>query len=217
MMIKNIFETIIGAIVLFVAFGFVMMAYKSGTVNSAGKGYYLTAKFDKVDGLSVGSDVRMSGIKVGKIVEQTFDPETFRAVVKFTVSQEVKVPADSSADIVGDGLLGAKYLSISPGGDEVMLSNEGEIEITQSAVSFEQLIGKFIHGGSENKGSKEDGSENHSNDSGEAPSSSLFTEPLSSEKTESQKDEVINKENKNSEEKKPESDKASKKDDKKKH
>jgi phospholipid/cholesterol/gamma-HCH transport system substrate-binding protein len=174
-MLKNIFETIIGGIVLFVAFSFVMIAYKSGSVEKGNNGYFLTAKFDKVDGLNVGSDVKMSGIKIGKIVEQKFDPETFRAVVKLTVNEGVKVPSDSSADIIGDGLLGSKYLSISPGGEDAMLTNNGEIEITQSSVSFEQLIGKFIHGGSDDKPTaKPDAA---------APSgnpASLFTEPLSS-------------------------------------
>lgn len=142
---KNIFETLVGAIVLVVAAGFVFVAYEGGTVKEV-NGYELTARFDRVDGLSIGSNVRISGLNVGKIISQHIDPATYTAVVRFSVDESVKLPEDSSAEIISDGLLGSKYLALIPGGSDAMLTNGGEVLYTQSAVSIEALIGKFMFG-----------------------------------------------------------------------
>lgn len=147
---KNIFETLMGAIVLVVAAGFVSIAYKSGNVSST-DGYFLSAKFDRVDGLNIGSDVRISGIKVGSVVEQIVDPETYSAIIKVAIEDKYKLPKDSSAEISSESLLGGKYLSIVPGGDDKMLENGGEIQFTQSSVNLEQLLGKFVFGSADEK------------------------------------------------------------------
>jgi phospholipid/cholesterol/gamma-HCH transport system substrate-binding protein len=142
-MSRNVIETVLGAVVLVVAVGFFGWAYGRSSVGDPG-GYTLVAKFDRIDGLPMGADVRVSGIKVGKVLSQDLDPESFRAAVRFSVMADVKLPTDSSAAVVSSGLLGGKYLALMPGADDVLLAPGGEITITQSSVNIEELIGKYI-------------------------------------------------------------------------
>lgn len=143
---KHVIETIMGAVVLLVAAGFLVFAYSSSNISST-KGYKLYAQFDRADGINVGSDVRISGIKVGQVSSQRLDPKSYLAQVFVTIDETVKIPADSTAEIVSDGFLGGKYLSIVPGGDDTMLAENGRIKYTQSAINIESLIGKFMYGG----------------------------------------------------------------------
>src|SRR5918996_4779129 len=142
-MARNLLETLLGAIVLIVAIGFLVFAYNTSQVGRE-SGYELVARFDRVDGLARGSDVRISGIKVGTVIDQSLDPTTYRAEVRFTMREDVELPADTSAAVVSDGLLGGKYLSLVPGGDIEMLEPGDEVSLTQSAINFEDLIGHFI-------------------------------------------------------------------------
>jgi phospholipid/cholesterol/gamma-HCH transport system substrate-binding protein len=140
---RNAVEVLSGAAVLLVAAGFLGYAV-AHSGRSAVSGYMLNAKFDHIDGLPVGSDVRMAGVKVGSVVSARIDPQSYLAVVTLSVRDGLKLPKDSSAAIDSDGLLGGKYLSLSPGGDTTMLQPGQTITITQSSVSLEQLLGKFI-------------------------------------------------------------------------
>jgi phospholipid/cholesterol/gamma-HCH transport system substrate-binding protein len=136
-------ELLTGAVILLLAAGFLGYAVAhSGRTSTSG--YMLTAKFDRIDGLSVGSDVRMAGVKVGSVSDARIDPQSYLAVVTLTVQDSIKLPRDSSAEVTSDGLLGGKFLSLTPGGDTKMLPPGGTITITQSSVSLEQLLGKFI-------------------------------------------------------------------------
>ncbi|MBR1734266.1 MAG: outer membrane lipid asymmetry maintenance protein MlaD [Alphaproteobacteria bacterium] len=137
------FETIVGLFVLVVAVFFFCYVYqKSGWVKS--DGIILTAQFDRADGLTEGTDVKISGVRVGKILSASVDPENFMAVVKFYVSSKVKLPKDSSASVLTDGLFGGKYLAIIPGGEDENLKEGDSIESTTSAISIESLIGNFL-------------------------------------------------------------------------
>src|ERR671919_3160679 len=142
-MARNLLETLLGAIVLIVAIGFLVFAYNTSQVGRE-SGYELVARFDKVDGLERGSDVRISGIKVGTVIDQSLDPETYRAEVRFSLREDVRLPADTSAAVVSNGLLGGKYLALVPGGDIEMLEAGDEVTLTQSAVNLEDLIGHII-------------------------------------------------------------------------
>jgi phospholipid/cholesterol/gamma-HCH transport system substrate-binding protein len=142
-MSRNLLETLLGAVVLIVAVGFLVFAYRTSQVQQNG-GYELIARFDKVDGLESGSDVRISGIKVGSVLDQSLDPETYRAEVRFSLREDVRLPADTSAAVVSNGLLGGKYLALVPGGDVEMLQPGDEVTLTQSAVNLEDLIGHMI-------------------------------------------------------------------------
>ena len=140
---RNTIETVIGAVVLVVAGIFMAFAYVSADLNTRG-GYTVTANFNKVAGLAVGGDVRMSGIKIGSIVSQELDPKSFLAKVTMNIRDDVELPADSAAAISNESLLGGSFLEIIPGGDPDIIKNGGAIEYTQDPVDIVQLLGKFI-------------------------------------------------------------------------
>ncbi|MEQ8266808.1 MAG: outer membrane lipid asymmetry maintenance protein MlaD [Parvibaculum sp.] len=152
---SNLVETLIGTLVVAVAAVFLFYGYSaSGMQTSAG--YRVDAAFSAVDGLANGADVRVSGIKVGTVVRQKLDPETFQAVVTLDIAPEVKLPDDSSAKITSEGLLGGSYISVTPGGSEELLADGGEIMFTQGSVDLMSLIGQAVF--STQGGSDEDGS-----------------------------------------------------------
>jgi phospholipid/cholesterol/gamma-HCH transport system substrate-binding protein len=143
------FETMIGLFVIIVAIFFFNYVYtKSGWKKS--DGYVLTAIFDKADGLTEGTDVKISGVRVGKVLETTVDPKTFMATVKFYVSHGMELPKDTGAAVQNDGLLGSKYLALIPGGDNVNLKEGETIENTSGAINLESLIGNFVFSKSNN-------------------------------------------------------------------
>lgn len=140
---RNAAEILAGLAVIVVAAGF--LAYALATSGSASvPGYTLSAEFDRIDGLNVGSDVRMAGVKVGSVTETTIDPKTYLAIVDFTVRKDIQLPSDSSASIASQSLLGGNYLALVPGGSETMLKPDARVTITQGSVSLEDLLGKFI-------------------------------------------------------------------------
>jgi phospholipid/cholesterol/gamma-HCH transport system substrate-binding protein len=143
---KNVLETIMGAVVLAVAGAFLVVAYK-GSGMRVEDGYEVSAKFANASGIALGSDIRIGGVKVGAVSDMSLDPESYEAVVSMQIREQTTLPVDSSASIVSSGLLGEKYIQITPGGDEQMLANGGKIEFTQSAVNIEELIGKFMFSG----------------------------------------------------------------------
>jgi len=140
---NNYFDFIVGTVVLLTAIIFLFFSFRSAKISSIDR-YNLKAKFENADGIEIGSDVKISGIKIGKITEQTLDQQSFRAIFTLNIDNQTKIPADSSAKIVSEGLLGAKYIAITPGGAEENLSEGQEISFTQSSVNFEELLGKFI-------------------------------------------------------------------------
>lgn len=150
---NNTIETLTGAIVLAVATFFFVYAYQhSGSEKVDSFEYYAT--FDRVDGLVKGSDVRMSGVKVGTITALDIEKETYLANISFAIDKGIKLPKDTSAEVVSDGLLGGKYLALVPGGDEKYLVEGNTIIHTQSSVNLESLIGQLIFS---NKSSKPKG------------------------------------------------------------
>lgn len=140
---RSISELAAGAVVLLVAGGFLAYAV-ANTGRAQSGGNTLHATFDAIDGLSTGSDVRLAGVKVGAVTATAIDDKTFQAKVTFTVPASIHLPTDSSAQITSDGLLGGKYLALAPGGTNDAIPNGGTVSITQSSVSLEQLLGKFI-------------------------------------------------------------------------
>ncbi|HEY4171776.1 MAG TPA: outer membrane lipid asymmetry maintenance protein MlaD [Rhodopila sp.] len=152
-------ETLTGALVLVVAAVFLAYAV-AHSGRTVGSGYELTARFDHIDGLAVGGDVRIAGVKVGTVTDEQIDPKTFSAVVSLTVRNDIQLPKDTGASIVSESLLGGKYISLSPGGDDTNLKPGQTITITQSSVSLEELLGKFIFSVTSLNGSKngQDGS-----------------------------------------------------------
>ncbi len=143
---RNLIETLMGVVVLLVAIGFTMFAYNSSNVKPVENAFHVKAKFQSVDGLSVGSDVRIGGIKVGRVSEMKLNPDTYQAEVTMEIAKGTPIPEDSLAAVVSDGLLGSKYVAIEPGADDAMLEENGMISYTQSSVNIESLIGKMVHG-----------------------------------------------------------------------
>jgi phospholipid/cholesterol/gamma-HCH transport system substrate-binding protein len=146
-------ETLTGAAVLLVAVGFLAYAV-AHSGRTVGSGYNLQARFDHIDGLNIGGDVRIAGVKVGTVTDERIDPKTFNAVVTLTVRNDIQLPKDTSAAITSESLLGGKYISLAPGGDEADFKPGDMITITQSSVSFEELLGKFIFSATSLSGAK---------------------------------------------------------------
>lgn len=140
---RSIVEVLTGAVVLLVAAGFLVYAV-AHSGRTALSGYTLYAKFDHIDGLGIGADVRLAGVTVGSVNQERIDPKSFQAVVALSVRGDIKLPKDSAAIVTSESLLGGKYLSLQPGGDETVLQPGQTITITQSSVSIEELLGKFI-------------------------------------------------------------------------
>ncbi len=136
-------EVLTGAVVLVIAAGFLgyAVAHSGRTIVS---GYDLHANFDRIDGMGVGADVRLAGVKVGSVMAARIDPKTYLANVTLNVADSIRLPKDTSAEVTSEGLLGGKFLNLTPGGDSTMLKPGDVITITQSSVSLEQLLGKFI-------------------------------------------------------------------------
>lgn len=147
-------ETLTGAVVLVVALVFLGYAV-AHSGRSAGAGYPLRANFDHIDGLAVGGDVRIAGVKVGTVTDERIDPKTFVAVVTMTLRDDIQLPKDTGAAVTSESLLGGKYISLSPGGDETILKPGQTITVTQSSVSLEELLGKFIFSVTSLNGSKD--------------------------------------------------------------
>lgn len=142
-----------GALVLAVAGVFLFYAYASSEFSTGG-GYEVTARFTTVGGLKPGSDVRMSGIKIGTVSKQVLDPQTYLAEVTLSIDESIKLPIDSSAAVSSEGLLGGNFVDLVPGGDEKMLQPGERIELTQDAVDFVQMLSRFMfQAGSSGSGS----------------------------------------------------------------
>ena len=148
-MASNAAETLIGAAVLAAAGGFLFYAAGTADIHAGSGGYELVAKFRKAEGIDVGGDVRIAGVKVGSVSSMSLDTATYFAAVKFTVDNDVKIPEDSLAKITAASLLGDSYIAIDPGASDLMLEPGGEVTITQGSLSLTDLIVKFGGGGGE--------------------------------------------------------------------
>ena len=140
---KKPVETIMGIVVLLIAVLFLVFAYRVSDLQVV-KGYEVNAKFFKVGGLNVGSDVRINGVKIGTVTSQKLSNEDYMVDVVLSISSNIKLPEDSVASITGDGLMGNKFVKIEPGHSKKVLQNGGEIKKTQDFETLEDLIGKFI-------------------------------------------------------------------------
>lgn len=142
---ESLVEALIGAVVVLVAALFLVYAYSNTAVGRSSSGYPLVARFPSASGVSVGTDVRISGIKVGAVTKQELDPQTFQAKVTFTVQNDVQLPIDTIAKISSEGLLGGNYIDLAPGGEMDTLQPGEEIEQTQGTVDLMSLIGRAIY------------------------------------------------------------------------
>lgn len=140
---RNLIETILGGVVLVVAAFFLIFAYSNASLRTV-QGNEYVAKFNRIDGINPGSDVKLSGIKVGTIKSLSIDPATFVAVVRLTVDRSIALPTDSSAEVASEGLFGSKYVSLVPGAEDKKIAPGGEIRFTQGPINLEEMIGQFM-------------------------------------------------------------------------
>jgi phospholipid/cholesterol/gamma-HCH transport system substrate-binding protein len=150
---------------LFVLLGFAALFFLTTQLPSSGlklsgtkSGYHLTAEFDNIGDLKVGSPVTMAGVRIGEVDGIRFDSRSFKAVVGLRIdSQYNQIPDDSFASIQTQGLLGGKYIGFSPGGSDTNFKDGGRVEQTQSAIVLESLINKLFASFADKSGSSGNG------------------------------------------------------------
>lgn len=140
---KKPVETIMGLVVLLVAVLFLLFAYRVSDLQVV-KGYELNAKFLKVGGLNVGSDVSINGIKIGTVTAQKLSPEDYMVNVVLSISPDIKLPVDSVVSITNDGLMGNKFVKIEPGKSQTFLQDGDTIEDTKDFKTLEDMVGEII-------------------------------------------------------------------------
>lgn len=139
-------EVLTGAAVLAVALAFAGYLASGAGFAPTSDTYDLTARFRSVEGVTVGTDVRLAGVKVGTVTSLALDPATFYADATISIRNDVLLPDDSSILISSEGLLGGSFVELSPGGSPENLAPGSEIEDTQGAVSVVSLLMKFVAG-----------------------------------------------------------------------
>ncbi|MEO8531794.1 MAG: outer membrane lipid asymmetry maintenance protein MlaD [Deltaproteobacteria bacterium] len=148
----NLAEVLVGAGVLATAVFFaVSMNAARGTTGGAGS-YELTASFRAADGVTAGTDVRLSGVKVGSVTAITLNPESYRADATLNIRGDIKLPDDSAAIVASEGLLGGNFVSIQPGGSPFEYEPGAEIVDTQGSVNIIDLLLKFVSGSGDKNG-----------------------------------------------------------------
>jgi phospholipid/cholesterol/gamma-HCH transport system substrate-binding protein len=140
---ENFVETLVGVVVIAISALFIAYGY-SVTDTQGSDRVEITADFERIDGLTIGSDVRLSGVKIGTVTSTELDKESFLARVNMSLDSSIELPDDSSAKITSEGLLGGNYISIVPGGSDMALESGGEIMFTQGSVDLMSLISQAM-------------------------------------------------------------------------
>ncbi|PCI68419.1 MAG: outer membrane lipid asymmetry maintenance protein MlaD [Piscirickettsiaceae bacterium] len=147
MYVSRTIEIIVG---FFVVIGFVAMFFLSMQVSNLSsfnndEGYNIKASFENIGSLKVRAPVSIAGVKIGRVTSIDFDSEAFEAVVTMNIKSKFnELPSDSSASILTAGLLGEQYIGLEAGGEEELLTDGSKLELTQSALVLEQIIGQFL-------------------------------------------------------------------------
>lgn len=144
----------VGLFILLGIVALVFLALRAGNMSSFSFAptYQVTAHFDNVGGLKARAPIKSSGVVVGRVARISFDNERFQAAVTMDIEQEYTFPTDSSASILTSGLLGEQYIGLTPGGEDKTLTQDSQIQFTQSAVVLEELISKFLYNSAAKEG-----------------------------------------------------------------
>ena len=144
---ENKLEVIIGAAVLTVALGFVVFLFQSTGLSVSNSGHYeLKADFRSADGIHVGTDVRLAGVKVGTVSDLSLNVETYRAEAELAIENKIDIPDDSALTVSSEGLLGGNFIEIMPGASYEYMQPGDEFLDTQGSVSLISLLLKFVSG-----------------------------------------------------------------------
>ncbi|USI74447.1 outer membrane lipid asymmetry maintenance protein MlaD [Sphingomonas morindae] len=138
-------EAVIGLVVVIVAIWFVIYAWQRTGGGTARGGITVTAQFQNASGIGIGTDVRVAGMKVGAVVAQSLDPKSYMANITLALDPKTRIPADSSAAITSQGILGGSYIALIPGGDTTPLKSGDTIIDTQGSLDLTSLIGQFVN------------------------------------------------------------------------
>ena len=139
---ENILEIVVGCIVIIIAITFVLFTISSTGIKK--KGWYINAEFGNIGGLKVGDDVVIAGIKVGEVLSNKLDSQTFIAIVKLNLEKNISIPDNSIAKISSASLLGGQYVEIIPGASNIMFNEEQTIYNTRDPVSISELLGQAV-------------------------------------------------------------------------
>jgi phospholipid/cholesterol/gamma-HCH transport system substrate-binding protein len=142
---ENAGEAFVGLLVVILAAAFILFAWRHTGGGGHTDGYKVTALFPNASGVNVGTDVRVAGLKIGSVTGQKLDPQSYQVSVTLALDPAVKLPADSSAAITSEGLLGSTFVALTPGGSETPLKSGDTITDTQGAMDLMALIGQFIN------------------------------------------------------------------------
>jgi phospholipid/cholesterol/gamma-HCH transport system substrate-binding protein len=138
---------------LFVLIGVACFTYAAVTIGGASfspqPGYTLHARFSSISGLRVGGIVEAAGVRIGTVSGIEFDPDAYEAIVSLRINEGVPVQEDAIAAIRTQGIIGEKYVKITPGGFDDLLQDGSEIFETESAISLEDLVSRYIFSSSE--------------------------------------------------------------------
>ena len=145
-MSRNVTETVIGAIVLGVAILFAVFLWRFSDVSFGADHYSVDAKFRSAEGITVGTDVRLAGVKIGSVSNLILDPETFQAIARLSIKLDYNMPDDSAAVISSEGLLGGSFVEILPGASYDFMVEGSEFNETQGSINFISLLMKFVSG-----------------------------------------------------------------------
>ena len=145
-MSHNTTEILVGGAVLAGALAFAIYAGQATGLSTGGDGYELNASFRSLEGVGVGTDVRLAGVKIGTVTNVELNPETYRADTRFSVRNGIEIPDDSAAVVASEGLLGGNFLEIVPGGSPFFFDPGADIEDTQGAGRRISLLVKFVAG-----------------------------------------------------------------------
>jgi phospholipid/cholesterol/gamma-HCH transport system substrate-binding protein len=164
-------EALIGLLVVLVAVWFGYYAWERTGGGRALNAVQVTALFPNANGIAVGTDVRVAGLKVGQVSALKLDPKSYQANVVLALDPAAKLPSDSSAAITSEGILGGNYVSLIPGGDPTPFKDGDTIVDTQGSVDLMGMVGQFInHSGGDTKGAAAGGGQPAANQAAPAPS-----------------------------------------------
>lgn len=139
-------DTLVG---LFVASGIAALFYMAMQISNLGSfsdeaAYTITARFENSGGLKIKSAVSVAGVRIGRVSNISVDKESYESIVSMNIESQYSLPDDTSASIFTSGLLGEQYVSLEPGGSEEFIQANGSIDLTQSALVLEEIIGQFL-------------------------------------------------------------------------
>lgn len=143
---ENLIEALVGLLVVLLGAWFVVFAYSRTGGGAQADSYRVEALFPNISGVYEGTDVRVAGMKVGTVRSAALDPESYQAKLTLSLNRGVKIPADSSAAITSEGIMGGTYIALLPGGDPEPLKEGDVIVDTQGAMDLMAMIGQYING-----------------------------------------------------------------------